>query len=473
MIKMKKIISTILSITMAVTAVATLSSCAGEKNSATTADGKVILTVGNWPDSETNPKGYETYMNRKEAFEEKYPDIQVEPDYWTYDTQTFVAKAEGGTLPIIYNTFATEAKKIMDLGYAADITEVMEQYGFLDLMTDEIKDLVSRDGKVYMIPASIYTMGLVMNLNLFREAGLVDENGDVEIPETFDDLRATAKTIHDKTGKAGFVFPTTANGGGWNFMSLAWSYGGSFVSQDDDGWKSVFDSEEVSNALQLLRDMQWEDGSMPATTLVNNDDAMKLVGTDQAAMAFAHPGQVDLLVSQYDMDCANIGYAKMPAGPEKRITLMGGGYLCIAPNATPEQIDAAIKWLDFSGNTPKTELTDDVKENIRATYETKIAEKTGVVGIKDLSFWKDEEATQHYKNEVISELRNIDEKQIASYNDKSDIEYQAEEPMKTQDLYSVLDSCIQEVLTNKDASCREVLKKAASDFQNNYLNGAN
>ncbi len=467
---MKKFISIML---VAVMAIGMLSGCGAKKNAGLTEDGKILLTVGNWPDPEANPTGYDTAMKKKEAFEEKYPEIHVEPDYWKYDTQTFVAKAEGETLPVIYNTFATEAKKIMNLGYAADITDVMEQYGYLDLMNDEIKDLVSRDGRVYMIPTSIYTLGLVMNLNLFREAGLVDENGMGEIPETFEDLRRIAKTIHDKTGKAGFVFPTTGNGGGWNFMPLSWSYGGTFMTQDEEGWKATFDSAEVSNALQLLRDMQWEDGSMPATTLVNNDDVMKLVGTDQAAMAFAHPGQVDLLVSQYDMDCADIGYAKMPEGPVKRVTLMGGGYNVIAPNATPEQIDAAIKWMDFSGNTPKTELTDEIKANIRTTYETKINEKSGVVGIKDLSFWKDEEATQHYKNEVISELRNINEYQVASYNDKSGIEYQAEEPMKTQDLYSVLDSCIQEVLTNKDASCSDVIKKAASDFQNNHLNSAN
>lgn len=467
---MKKIISIMLT---AVMAIGMLSGCGEKKNAGLTDDGKILLTVGNWPDSEANPTGYDTYMERKEAFEEKYPDIHVEPDYWKYDTQTFVAKAEGETLPVIYNTFATEAKKIMDLGYAADITDAMKQYGYYDLMTDEIKDLVTRDGKVYMIPTNIYTLGLVMNLNLFREAGLADENGMGEVPETFEDLRRIAKTIHEKTGKAGFVFPTTGNGGGWNFMPLAWSYGGTFMTQDTEGWKATFGSSEVSDALQLLRDMQWEDGSMPSTTLVNNDDVMKLIGTDQAAMAFAHPGQVDLLVSQYDMDCADIGYAKMPEGPKKRVTLMGGGYNVIAPNATPEQIDAAIKWMDFLGNTPKTELTDEVKENIRKTYETKINEKSGVVGIKDLSFWKDEEATQHYKNEVISELRNIKENQIASYNDKSGIEYQAEEPMKTQDLYSVLDSCIQEVLTNKDASCDEVIKKAASDFQNNHLNSAN
>ena len=45
----------------------------------------------------------------------------------------------------------------------------------------------------------------------------------------------------------------------------------------------------------------------------------------------------------------------------------------------------------------------------------------------------------------------------------------AEEPICAQELYGILDNCIQEVLTNKDADCAALLEKACSDFQKNYL----
>lgn len=463
--KTKRIVSLALA---ALLAASGLSGC-GSKNTAVTKDGKVRLTVGNWPDKEASPQSYENYMEQKAKFEEKYPDIEVVPDNWAYDVQTFAAKAEGETLPIVYNTFFTEAKKIIDLGYSADITDAMREYGYYDVISDDIMKEISRDGKVYLIPSNVYTLGLVMNLNLFKEAGLMNADGSPIFPKTFDEVRSMAKTIHDKTGKAGFIFPTTQNGGGWNFTSLAWSFGGTFMKQNGDKWEADF-NQGTADALQWLKDMMWEDGSLPSTTLVSNDDTSKLVGTDQAAMTFAHPGQVDLLVGQYGMKQNDIGYAAMPAGPGGHKTLMGGGYYVIAPQATPEQIDAAFKWLEFTGSTPATTLTEEARESLRQTYQTNRDENRSVIGIKDLSIWTDKEVTQNYKNQLIEEFRNIDEKNISSYNNKEGVEYQTEEKMCAQDLYGLLDSCIQEVLTNKDADCGEVLKKAASDFQSNFLN---
>ena len=460
----------ILAMTLAgILATGGLTGCGEEKNAAVTKDGKVRLVVGNWPDSEANPSSYELRMDQKARFEEKNPDVEIVPDTYAYDVKTFAAKAEGDTLPTIYTTHFTEAKKIMDLGYAADITNQMREFGYYDVVSDVMMNEISRDDKIYFIPAEVYSLGLVMNLNLFREAGLMNPDGTPIFPETFDDVRTMAKTIHDKTGKAGFVFPTTQNGGGWNFTALAWNFGGTFMKENGDKWESDF-NQGTTDALQWLKDMMWEDGSLPSTTLINNEDAMKLVGTDQAAMAFAHPGQVNSLYTAYGMSRDNIGYAKMPAGPARHVTLMGGSFYAIAPQATPEQIDAAFKWLEFIGVTPSADLPEDTKENLRKDKESEKNEDNSIIGIKDLSIWTDKEATQGYKNQLIDEFRNIDEKQIASYNDKSGIEYQTEEKQCAQDLYGLLDSCIQEVLTNKDADCKTVLEKAASDFQANFLN---
>lgn len=465
--KMKKLLSMVLAVSMS----AGLLAACGGGDSQTTADGKVVISVGNWPDEEGNPKLYATRMELKAEFEAKYPDIVIEPDSWAYDLRTFAAKAEGGTLPTIYNTHATELKKIIDLEYSADITEQMEKYGYYDTLSEEIAGEISKDGKVYMIPSSAYSLGIVMNLNLFKEAGLMKADGTPEIPETFDDVRKMAKIIKDKTGKAGFLFPTTENGGGWNFTNLAWSFGGSFMEETENGWKADF-TEGVTDALKFLRDMKWEDGSLPVETLINNSDAMKLVATDQAAMAFAHPDQINILTSQYDMDTDAIGYTKMAEGPAGRIALMGGSYIAFSPEATSEQIDAAFKWLIFKGDLPATELTDEIRESVRRSQQEKI-DANRVVGIKDISLWSSASEVQAYKDQVIEELRNINEKNIATYNDKTGLTYQTEEKMCAQDLYALLDSCIQEVLTNEGADCQAVLDKAESDFQNNYLNNEN
>ena len=50
-----------------------------------------------------------------------------------------------------------------------------------------------------------------------------------------------------------------------------------------------------------------------------------------------------------------------------------------------------------------------------------------------------------------------------------DCKLHPEEPVCAQELYGILDNCIQAVLTDKNADCAELLKKANSDFQQNYL----
>lgn len=462
--KLKKVVALVMAVSVGA---AMLSSCGGNKT-ATTENGKVVLTVGNWPDEDANPKLYETRMKLKSDFEEKYPDIIVKPDNYMYDVRTFAAKAEGGTLPVVYNTFATETNKIINLGYSADITDAMKQYGYYDEISDDMMQTVSKDGKIYVIPSSAYSLGIVINLDLFKQAGFVNFDGSPKVPNTFDDVRSMAKTIKEKTGKAGFLFPTTENGGGWNFTNLAWNYGGDFMKETESGWKADF-TDGVTDALKLLRDMKWEDNSLPTETLINNADAMKLIATDQAAMAFAHPGQLDVLTSQYGMSPDAIGFTKMPAGPSAHVALMGGDYIAIAPNATPEQIDAAFKWLMFKGDLPATTLTDEGKDTIRRKYQERI-DAGRIVGVNDIQLWSDANETEAYKTEVINELRNIPEKNVKEYNDKAGLSYRTEEKVCAQDLYALLDSCIQEVLTNKDADCKAVLEKAQSDFQNNYLN---
>lgn len=365
--KAKKALLLLLACTLSITA---LSSCKQKQiKSTTTEDGKTLISVGLWPNKEAEPKSYERMEQLREDFMAKYPDIYIQQDNWKFDVQSFMAKAEGGTLPTLYRAFFTEANRIMDLGYAADITEAVKAHGYYDKINEYLLGNISKNDKIYLIPSDMYTLGLVINMNLFREADLIDSEGYPMIPETFDELRKTAKIITEKTGKAGFVLPTAENAGGWNFMPLAWSFGVNFMEEKDGKWTSTFASDECTAALQFVRDMKWEDNSLPSNTKINADEVMKLIGTDQAAMSFAHPGQLNSLVNSYNMDIKSIGFAKMPAGPKKSVTLMGGSFYVIEPNATPEQIDAALKWIEFTGTTP--DMDDEGKARFREPFPKK------------------------------------------------------------------------------------------------------
>ena len=224
--KAKRLLSAALA---GVLCISMLASCGGNQKKATTEDGKTLISVGLWPDKEAEPKSYERMEKLRADFMAKYPDIHIEPDGWKFDVQSFTAKAEGGTLPTLYRAYFTEADRIMNYGYAADITAAVKEHGFYDKINSYLLGNISKNDKIYLIPSEMYTLGLVINMNLFNQAGLINEDGTPKVPTTFDELRETAKIITEKTGKAGFVLPTAENVGGWNFMPLAWSYGVDFM----------------------------------------------------------------------------------------------------------------------------------------------------------------------------------------------------------------------------------------------------
>lgn len=435
-----------------------------------TSDGKVSISICAWPNKDTNPTKYQLYEEKKERFNELYPDIEIVPDEWTFDIKTFLPKAEGKTLPTLYPTYFTEGKKIMDMGYAADITKQFKEYGYYDKMNEFVLQNISTKDSVYLIPRSIYTVGLIINLDLFREVGLMNADGTPKAPTTFEELAETAKIITEKTGKAGFVMPTTENGGGWLFTPIAWNFGAKFTDKTDGKWKATFDTDECAQALEYIKSLKWNYNTLPSNTLANQSEMRKLVATGQAAMCLGGLDTTDSMVKEYGMKLESIGLAKMPAGPKRHVTLMGGGYYAIRNDATEEQKDAVFKWLEFDGIGAN--LTDDLKANIEKNQKMR-AEEGKLVGVKDFSYWNENSEIQQYKEEMIDKYSNIKPEQVALYNDKTDVEYQFEEPVCAQDLYSLLDSCLQQVLTDKNADCRAIVNEAAQKFQTNYLDYEN
>ena len=432
-------------------------------------DGKIQLSVGSWPDKTGDPNGYAAREELIAEFNKKYPDIEIVPDTYAFSADTFYAKAEGETLPILYEVPYTEAEKIIKFGYASDLTDAFKEAGFYDNINDFVMDKISSDGKVYLIPNTVYTLGLAMNMDMLKQAGYVDEDETPKAPKTFDDLTEMAVKIKEATGKPGFLFPTTNNAGGWYFTALAWNFGAKFMEQTDGKWEAKFDSEECVNALQWLKDMKWKYNVMPENTLINSSDLMQTFGSGNAAMCISSPAFVSMF-KNYGMEKDNIGYANMPAGPERNVTLMGGSYFALSNTASKEQIDAAFKWIEFNGTTMN--LTDEIKDNIKKTYKA-TADDGNIVGIKDINIWSDNTPFTSYKNQIIDEFANINMNHVKLYNEKGNIEFQGEEPVCAQDLYAALDACIQEVLTNENADCKAVLQKANADFQKNSLDYEN
>ncbi len=444
----------------------TLSAC-GDKKATTTADGKTIISVGGWP-TEEGPT-LETENKRLEEFTKKYGDtIEVVPDTWSFSLDTFLTKAASGQLPTLYTTHLTETDRIISAGYAADITKQMQDYGYADKVNDNLKPLISRDDKYYMVPNSAYTMGILANMKVLKEAGLVDENDNPIFPTTYDELTEFSKQIKEKTGKAGFVMPTTANNGGWYFTIIAWANGVEFMKKVDDKWTATFNTPECVETLQWIKDLKWEHDVLSANSLIDYNEGLKLIATDQAAYHL-QSGPQNALIATYGMDKNDIAMGVIPKGKKRHVTLTGGSVKALASDATEAQKDAVFKWLEFSGITPN--LTEESKIAIENEYSTSNKENY-VVGLPKFSQWTDDAPINQFRSEMIEKYTNIPVNHVSQYKMVEGLEIQPEEPVCCQDLYSTLDACVQAVLTDKNADCAEIIANAAKDFQANYLDGA-
>lgn len=72
--------------------------------------------------------------------------------------------------------------------------------------------LETTGGKVYSIPYGFTTYGLIYNKDMFKAAGIVDENGEAKPPKTLNEMREDAKKLTDISKKEyGFILPTKDN----------------------------------------------------------------------------------------------------------------------------------------------------------------------------------------------------------------------------------------------------------------------
>lgn len=457
--KMKRVVSTV---TAAVLAAGMLASC-GE----TATDGKTKLSVGDWPTKESS--SYERMMTTKASFEEKNPDVEIVPDTWKFDLQTFYPKAEAKMLPNLFVAPFTEVDKLIDGGYALDITDKLKAKGWYDNMNESVRDLVSKDGKVYMMPYQVYALGITYNTEMFEQAGLVEADGTPMQPKTWEELAEFGVKIKEATGKPGFTIATSANSGGWLFTNIAWSYGVKFMEQDENGkWKATFDSEEMANALQYIKDLKWKYDILPANILVDQPEMMKTLAVGNAGMAFG--ANMQSTVAKYGMKPDQLGMFAVPAGPAKRVSLIGGAYRALSNNSDEKQVDAAIEWIDHIGSGCR--FDDDVAASIDNQIQTNL--DSGIaVGINSMSVWNDDTEAVAYTNNKNKEMSNMRPNAARLYNESlvnGEVEFQPEEPVCAQDLYALLDNCIQQVLSDENADCAQIAKKANDDFQTNYLN---
>ena len=460
----KNLIKSISLVLVTVLMLTMLVGCGKSEKASTKGNEKVTITIGKWPGAGDTPERKEQYDKWKKEFEAKYPNIEVKGDTWTFDVKTFAVKAAANQLPTLYNVFFTETSKVLKGNYAADITEAMDEYGFMDSLNPDLLSLITdENGRCYGIPMSAYAQGLYINKAIFKEAGLVNEDGSIKVPNTYLEMAEYGKIIKEKTGKAGFILPTNGNGGGWFLLNIGYAFGVDFIEEQKDGrWKATFDTPEFRDTLQYIHDLKWKYNALHDNALISVLDALKMFGTYQGGMTFYRPHASEMKI-QYGMKIEDIYAARIPEGKAGRISQMGGEYWAISSSATKEQIDACFKWLEFTGTTPK--VTEERKQKLS---ENAKINKGIIVGREVYDVWVNPEYIEARK-EAEAPYINVDFKDYEDYYSFKDVTIYPEPEVASQELYSVLDKAIQEILSNQDVDINALATATVDDFQKNHL----
>ena len=410
---------------------------------------------------------------------EIYPDIKVNPSGYLYSEENFEEKAANGETGDLISTWYTEIDKLIDGDYVRDLTEFCKKYKLDSAIEPGLLEHVSRDGKIYAIPTTQYIQGLLINKNLFRRAGLVDENGDIMFPKTYDELAEYAKIIKEKTGVSGFAMPSTSNDGGWHFMNIAWSYGVTFERQNADGnWEAVFNSPEFVEALKYIRDLRWKYNVVPDNLYLDYKAMVKLYANDRLAMFFCPaPGQT--LVEYENVDKDKLMFVRVPKGPKGRYAQMGGNVSMVMKSTSKEKTEACFKYMEAIGNLPVK--PDNYLETLEKSLKEQ-KEKGLVVSPYHSQFeqylktnkWsnRDIDITDDIKK-LYEKYSTVDKKSYEDFYSYEDVIISPEEPIACQELYHLLDVCIQTVLNDKNANLEKLAEETCNKFQREYLDPVN
>lgn len=405
---------------------------------------------------------------QNELWMKRHNDSKLKFDDWQYSNDSFLVKMKGGTATDIIGLFATEGTMVIEKGYALDLTEYLKKWDKFPLINPEIFAPFSRDGKIYGLPASTfggggYVMTLFYNIQMFKDKGIVDENGNPKPPQTWEEFVDVAKKLTDKSkGIAGFGILADSHGSGWHFLNWVWQAGGDFEKNVDGKWKAVFDSPEAIKALQFVKDLRWKHDVLQSDMLSTNDDLFKLFVSERIGMALFTPEYLQYLVEKLEFPLEKIGIALLPAGPGGRANQMGGGYSIINPNIDPRKIQYAIDLLLYSYEPEYIETTTKYK------YEKgkELLGKPPMIGWGMLPLFKPE--YQKEIDKIIDKYRTVPSQ--AELMAEAVKYVHAEPPFYCQQLYGeALGPAVQNVLTNKDADPEKILKEKCKMFQERFL----
>ncbi|WAA66772.1 ABC transporter substrate-binding protein [Microbacterium oxydans] len=419
------------------------------------ADGKTELRVATFPPG-ADAAAYEAFAAQEKQFEKENPDIDIIGVEYEWEGPTFAVQLAGGSLPDVFTVPFTDSKTLLENGQLMDVTDAIEKLGYTDKFNPIILDGVTgSDGKIYGFPRQAYAAALHYNRDLFEAAGLDPDNP----PQTWDEIRTAAKAITDATGKAGYAQMAINNTGGWQLTSQTVARGGRTQTDNGDGTaESTIDNDATKAALQFLHDVKWEDKSFGSKVDLDWGTINQEFAAGNIGMYTSGSDIYTALVRDFGMDSSIYGMTVVPMDGDDPGTLGGGDIAVISPTVDEATKAAAVTWIDWY-------YMQKLMDKDAAVLDAKTLNESGqAVGTPLLPVLSRELYDE--SQEWIADYINVPVEQMAPFSDRIWDQTPVGEPkVKTQEVYALLDTVVQKVLTDQNADIDALLAQAQTDAQ--------
>jgi ABC-type glycerol-3-phosphate transport system substrate-binding protein len=389
-------------------------------------------------------------------FEKANPTIKVKSVEYQWTGPTFAAKLAAGTLPTVFEVPFTDARSLGDNGQLADLTSYVKKLPYFKKYNPAVlAEGTDAKGQIVALPKGAYAQALHYNRALFKEAGL-DPN---KPPTTWGQLRADAKQIAQKTGKAGYVeMAKDDNTAGWILTTVVYSLGGRMETGAGTKAKATLDNPKTIQALNLLKAMRWTDNSMGSNFDYGWSDINQAFAAGTVGMYISGSDVYTNLVQASNINPSIYGLAPIPTKGKSAGVLGGGTLAGVRPDANAATKAAAVKWIDFFYESPLVSKAQAIRN-----AQTLVASKQPV-GVPALPLFN--KAQYDLANSWIKPYINVPLTQMKPFLTGIFNQTLVPEPeAATQSVYHSLDAVVEAVLTNKNTNVVQMLQQANSTAQ--------
>ncbi|MFX3634349.1 MAG: ABC transporter substrate-binding protein [Candidatus Pristimantibacillus sp.] len=406
------------------------------------------------PDQVENRKLEDDKIKR---FNEKYPNVTIVPSDWHYNPDEIGIKMAANEAPTFYNTFATEAKFLVERGWAADITDLFNSYEYKDQINPVLQNQFNIDGKVYGVTQKGYVVTTVVNKKMLDDKGVAVPSYDW----TWDDMLNTAKGVADpKKGIAGIAPMGKGTEAGWNWTNFLFEAGGD-IQTVDGKVSAVFNSPAGLKALEFYNKLRWEADVIPKDWALGWGDAVGAFGQGRTAMVIAGAeGVLEQALNQGGMKIEDVLTYPMPSAEKggKHTGVLGGDYLIVNPNATKDEQEMAFRYITFDY------FSDTGLESLEKDIQARKADGKFYIP-PHINYYSDDSEYGKKAQAIFDKYDNV-----YKYNAESNslLDGKPEAQYNTQDYYATMTNVLQEVFSKKGTNIQKQLDDAAKLVQEKY-----